>query len=252
MLKKVVILLHIILFSNFCHANTSTQTDFKTDASHRVQKLLKNRSDFSSFLTTYSMRQYYKGHQYRLFWFDANGTKPMAIELVNAALNDPVLKPISRKLFNLDEIIMRMSDIEASKTLDINKTVRADFMITGIYDYYMRLIAQGSIDWNVFEDELEERNKDKKIIANWDRYPIHKNRRALLYKALKNENIYTAIDTVNYTFPNAKALAKALNSYEQIAKEGGYTQLPQFEELAKMMKTEWLRFCVNVLFRVGI
>jgi len=179
------------------------------------------------------MRSYYKGHQYHLFWFDENGAKPIAIELINTVLNDPVLRPVSREYFNLDATMLLMSEIESATTFDISKIVKTDFKITGVYDNYLKLLSNGSLDWKAFEEELLLRNEEKEIIANWDRYPIRKNRRKLLYKAVKSNCIDLAIDSVDFTFPNATQLCRSLDKYEQITKDGGFTPLPEFKKLQR-------------------
>ncbi len=236
-LKKVLLLLHplgvlthVILFATLLHATSPLQTDFKNKASKKIYKLLKQSETLSAFLSNHSMQKYYTEHQYHLFWFDENGTKPIAIDLVNTILNDPVLKPISRELFQLNKTMMLMSEIEATVVPNIAQMVHTDFIITGIYDNYMRLLAQGSLDWKAFESALKVRNEEERIVANWERHSIHKNRRTLLYKACETKNIYTAINAIDYTFPNAKGYVKVLCRYDRIANDGGYTHVLSFNK----------------------
>ncbi len=235
--RALIVLLHVIIFSTLLYAkhldSYSSQVLFEQESSRIIKELLKTQNIPPLVLNHSHVKRYYKGHQYRPFWFDVNGTKAITIELINTVENDPVLKPISNKLFGLHEIMMLMSEIESSEVLDIHKVMRVDFMITGIYDYYMKLLASGSIDWKNFELKLEKLESEEKIIGTWDRYGVHKNRIKLLYKALEQDNIHSAIDSVNYTFPMAKELENVLLHYEKISQEGGYTPLPEFTKLAK-------------------
>ncbi len=237
MTRILIVLLHVIMFSTLLYAkhfdSYSSQILFEQESSHIIKDLLKTQNMPPLILKHSHIKKYYKSHQYRPFWFDVNGTKAIAIELINMVKNDPVLKPISNKLFRLHETMMLISEIESSEVLDTHKVVRVDFMITDIYDYYMKLLSSGSIDWKNFELKLEELESKKKIIGTWDRYGVHKNRIKLLYKALKQDNIHIAIDSVNYTFPMAKELENVLLHYEKIFQEGGYTPLPEFTKLAK-------------------
>jgi murein L,D-transpeptidase YcbB/YkuD len=230
LLPKVLLFLFLTLF---LYGETQTVPDFNATTSHLAKKLLQSKKRRSPFLSRNMMKNYYKGYGYHLFWFDENGAKPIAIELINAVLNDPVLQPISRDYFTLDETMLLMSEIEGASDFDISKIVKTDFKITGIYDNYIKLLSRGSIDWDAFEEELLQQNEEKEIIANWDRYPIRKNRRKLLYKALKSNRIDTAIDSVNFTFPNASQLCRALQKYEQIIKDGGFIPLPEFKKLQR-------------------
>ena len=210
MAKTAITLLHVILFSTLLYAkhidSNNPQVLFEQESSDIIKELLKSQKTSRLFLSSHHLKKYYEGYQYHPFWFDVNGTTPMAIELINAVENDPVLKPVSQKLFQLDKTMMLISEIERSEAPDIYKVIRADFMITGIYDYYMKLLASGSIDWEGFELKLEELHAQKEIIGIWDRYGVHKNRIKLLYSALKQDDIYSAIDAVNYTYPMVKEL----------------------------------------------
>jgi len=236
--KFIVLILHVFFFSSILFAAQHTQEpplskSFDNEAVAVMKKLLRQKHPISTFLSNRALKRYYRGHGYRPFWFDADGIKPIAIELINAVENDPVLKPVSNTLFRLRDVVLEISALESAPHMEMKQVMRLDGTITGIYDEYMKRVASGSIDWKEFQLKLEALEEEKKILASWDRYGVYKNRVKLLYKALKTGNIYSAVNAVNYTYPMAKELEKALRHYEQIAHNGGYIQLPEFKKLSE-------------------
>ena len=215
------------------HESHHEKKDFKSASTAALQKLIKSQHHVSKFLRNSALRQYYQAQGYRPFWFDENGIKSIAVELINVVQKDPVLGPASGKLFGLRDLIVTIGTVQSAPEFNITKAMQTDLKITGIYDEYMKRVASGSIDWNAFQRKLEALEEEKKILASWDRYGAYKNRRKLLYKALKNNHIYSAVNAVNYTYPMAKELEKALQRYEQIAQEGGYIRLPEFQKLSQ-------------------
>ncbi len=236
---RKLFILHVIFLSTFLysieHSNSAQQLQhsFSEESSFYIKKLLHAKHSPSAILSLHALKRYYKGHRYHPFWFDAEGIKSITVDLINAVENDPVLKPVSSNLFQLRDIVMMISELESASHVDIAKAMRIECMLTGVYDEYMRLVASGSIDWKEFQLKLEALEEEKKIMASWDRYGVYKNRIKLLYKALKDDDIYSAINSVNYTYPMAKELEKALLRYEAIANDGGYIQLPEFKKLAQ-------------------
>ncbi len=237
MRKLVGIFLHIIICSLVLSAANNEENaayeSFEKEMSTVMKSLLQQPHSLSRFLSNGGLRNYYKKNAYRPFWFDEDGIKPVAVELINAVEKDPVLEPASHAFFGLDDLMVAISTLESVSPMNGETVMRLDGTITGIYDAYMKRVASGSIDWKEFQLKLEALEKEKKILASWDRYGVYKNRIKLLYKALKNNDIYSAIDSVNYTYPMAKELEKALRHYEQIAKDGGYIQLPEFQKLSE-------------------
>ncbi len=211
----------------------SQQQHFENNASNMMKILLKQKHPLSKFLSNRALTRYYSRHGYRPFWFDENGIKAIAVELINAVDTDPVLQPASNTLFGLRDVVLAISTLESASEFHMKPAMRIEAAITGIYDEYMKRVASGSIDWKEFERKLETLEEEKKISAGWDRYGVYKNRVSLLYQALKSNDIYRAINAVNYTYPMAKELEKALRHYEQIAQEGGYIELPEFQKLSE-------------------
>ncbi len=105
-------------------------------------------------------------------------------------------------------------------------------MLVTTYNEYMKYLSKGFINWKQFKKELRKLDK-KEIIANWQKYDVRKNIRKLLYNAVKKDDINYAIQKVNYTFPQAKELEKAIIEYEKLAQNGGYIKIPKIEKVLK-------------------
>ncbi len=235
--KYRILFLHVFFFSTLLFAVNSemspSQKHFANEASAVMKKLLRQQQPVSKFLSNGALQRYYKRGHYRPFWFDAEGIKSIAVELINAVENDPVLKPASNTVFGLRDVVLQISTLESAADAEMETVMRLDATITGIYDEYMKRVASGTIDWKEFQLKLEALEEEKKILASWDRYGAYKNRVTLLYKALETDDIYSAVNAVNYTYPMAKKLEQALEYYEKIAHEGGYIQLPEFQKLSE-------------------
>lgn len=200
------------------------QTDFTKEFKSEIKKLIKikNPSKLSYGLT----RKYYKYHNYNPFFISSNGIKPMAFELLEKIKDDQVLKPILSNFIDIETVDKQISFINQN-SFDISELVKLDFMLISAYHIYMRHLATGVIDWEKFEEELLKLEEENEIIAKWQKYQVHTNYRKLLYKAVKNDNINIAINSVNYTFPKVTELSSTIKKYENLKTNGGFTQIPK-------------------------
>lgn len=104
-------------------------------------------------------------------------------------------------------------------------------MLTEIFDKYSNYLINGSINWQTFQEKLAEIGKDDEINAQWDRYQIKKNPKEILKNAVINNDLSLAFDELDFNYPNAKELIKAINDLEKVVQSGDYVKLPEFKSL---------------------
>jgi murein L,D-transpeptidase YcbB/YkuD len=204
---------------------------FIIDSSNTVKKLLSYRKIPNSFLSKSAIKKYYKKFDNQLIWSDQKGIKDISISLLETIKNDPVLKPHVKKAFNLDKILKELNKLEKTNDKYIESMTKIDFMLTSIYDKYMRYLSKGYINWKGFKRELKKLDKEEEILADWEKHNVKKNSSALLKNAIIENNLSIAFNEVNYTYPKAKELSKTIKEFEKLASNGGYIKLPKFKVL---------------------
>ena len=205
---------------------------FINQSKETVKELLSLKKIPNSFLTRTSLRNYYKSFDNQLIWSDQKGIKDISVSLLETIKNDPVLMPnVKREAFNLDKILTELNNLKKSNDKYIESMVKIDFMLTSVYDKYMRYLSKGYINWKGFKRELRKLDRKEEILADWDKYNLNKNARELLKNALNGNDLNLAFNEVNFTYPKAKELSKKLNEFELLSSEGGYIKLPKFKVL---------------------
>ncbi len=209
----------------------SPQEVFISDSTKTVEKLLSYKKVPNSFLSKASIRNYYKNFDNQLIWSDEKGIKDISLSLLETIKNDPVLKPNVKKAFNLDNILNELTNLEKTNDKYIESMTKIDFMLTSIYDKYMKYLSKGYINWKGFKRELRKLDQKEEILADWEKYNVKKNSAKLLKEAIIQNDLLFAFNEVNYTYPKAKELASTINEFEKLASEGGYIELPKFDTL---------------------
>ncbi len=243
-MKQFLKLFLLIFFSFILYAQenneSSSFTQIDKDESNNleiffkeeIKRFLKQEKTPSNLSKNLTLK-YYDYNQYNAFFVNEQGIKKIAIDLLNVIRNDPVLKPFEGKIFNLSSIDSQYNKLKSNNILEIEELVKFDFMLVGVYHLYMQILSKGSINWEKFQDELKKLNEKEDIIANWQKYNVYKNIRKLLYTAVQKDDIYYAINKVNYTFPKAKELSNVIQELELIARNGGYTKIPNIKTSLK-------------------
>jgi len=220
------IFLTTIFFSSLLFAKTAVNPFTISD---NIEK--SSYSSSNIFLSKPSIKNYYKIFDNQLIWSDKNGIKDISITLLETIKNDPVLKPNIKIAFNFDEILEQLSNLENSNNSNTENMLKIDLMLTRIYDKYMNYLSKGYIDWNNFKEELKKLDEKEEIVADWEKFDVKKNFAKLLKNALEYNNLSTAFDEVNYTYPKSKELANTIHEFENISMQGGYIKLPKFDKL---------------------
>lgn len=175
--------------------------------------------------------EYYKYNNYSPFWIDENGIKQISYDLLNIIKEDPVVEPFLNKLFKFEELDQKINLMNNNS--NINDLILLDVTLTNIYHRYMTYLSTGLMNWMKFKKELKEENEKKNIKTQWRKYESRINLRELLYKAINENNISLAINSVNFTYPNANKLSQKIKEYKNISLNGGYIKVPMTQSILK-------------------
>ncbi len=239
------IVLFILILSNLIFSSTKVQyiasevlgtqitnkSIFQEQSKENIKLLLSKKSTPYFFLSKTTIKNYYKLFNYQFIWINEDGVKNIALELLSAIKNDPVLKPYANKAFKLDQIVEKLVSLDKSNDKYIQSMTQIDFMLTGMYNQYMKYLGNGFINWDLFKVQRKELDRKKEINSNWEKYNSKKNRKKLLLKSIQNNDLSIAFNAVDYTYPKSKELSQTIIKFENISLNGGYTKIPKFRLL---------------------
>jgi murein L,D-transpeptidase YcbB/YkuD len=234
-LKFIVVTLAIL--NGYLSANTienETQTKEKIFLKKDLVKISKNilEKEYQALLINKkTLKEYYQHNNYELYWMNENGIKEIALSLLEKIKNDPVLKPHVNKIFKLNEVVEKLTQLNNDSNKTQESLVAIDFMITELYDKYMNYILKGSIDWKAFDEKLKMIKKETEINAQWDKYSLIKNPKVLLKEAIENNDLSSVFKEVDFNYPNVEKLILAINDLEAITASGGYAKVPEIKSL---------------------
>jgi L,D-transpeptidase YcbB len=234
-LKFIVVTLAIL--NGYLSANTienETQTKEKIFLKKDLEKISKNilEKEYQTLLINKkTLKEYYQYNNYELYWMNENGIKEIALSLLEKIKNDPVLKPHVNKIFKLNEVVEKLTQLNNDSNKTQESLVAIDFMITELYDKYMNYILKGSIDWKAFDEKLKMIKKETEINAQWDKYSLIKNPKVLLKEAIENNDLSSVFKEVDFNYPNVEKLILAINDLEAITASGGYAKVPEIKSL---------------------
>ncbi len=178
-----------------------------------------------------SLKDYYQLNNFKPYWTNEQGIKNISFTLLEQIKNDPVLKPNITKTFKLDEVLQTIDSINKSESKIIKDIIKAEFMLTELYDKYTNYLIKGSVNWKAFQEKLQEIERDSEIKAHWDRYDINKDSKQLLKLAIVQNDLSIVFNELNFNYPNAKKLIDSINELETILQNGDYAKLPEIKSL---------------------
>jgi murein L,D-transpeptidase YcbB/YkuD len=234
-LKFIVVTLAIL--NGYLSANiieNETQTKEKIFLKKDLEKISKNilEKEYQALLINKkTLKEYYQHNNYELYWMNENGIKEIALSLLEKIKNDPVLKPHVNKIFKLNEVVEKLTQLNNDPNKTQESLVAIDFMLTELYDKYMNYILKGSIDWKAFDEKLKMIKKETEINAQWDKYSLIKNPKVLLKEAIENNDLSSVFKEVDFNYPNVEKLILAINDLEAITASGGYAKVPEIKSL---------------------
>jgi len=178
------------------------------------------------------LNNYYKGFDYQLFWFEDNTPKDISKQLLSKIDNDEVIKPVQEKLFpKLFDITKEINKVSLDSSLDT--IIDLDLQLTDLYHNYMKLLTNGYINWEDFENELLFFKEDKKIDISWQKYRKFISYRKLLY-AINKDNDFSLIQKeVENNFFDVTELSKKIKYFEEVKSYGGFTKIRNITTLLK-------------------
>ena len=225
---KLKLIVFIILFNSFLFAKSANS--FEVESKKNIKSLLSANYE-SLLINKINLEEYYLNNNFKPYWVKEDGLKEIAISLLDRVKNDPVLKPVSTKLFRLDEINNSLNSLNKSDINYLQNLIKIDLMLTELFDRYVTYVTKGSIDWNAFEQKLSELEKEKEIKAAWDKYTLNKNPKLLLKRVVSENDLLTVLQEIDFNYPQAQKLVQAIDELEKISANGGYTKIPEFKSL---------------------
>ncbi len=225
---KLKLMVFIILFNSFLFAKSINS--FEVESKKNIKSLLSANYE-SLLINKINLEEYYINNNFKPYWIDENGLKEIGISLLEKVKNDPVLKPVSTKLFRLDVINNSLNSLNKSDINYLQNLTKIDLMLTELFDRYVTYVTKGSIDWSAFEQKLSELEKEKEIKAAWDKYTFIKNPKLLLKKVVAENNLLTVLEEIDFNYPQVEKLVLAIDELEKISANGGYTKIPEFKSL---------------------
>jgi len=221
-------------------SDMNTSTDIKIDTNttivdyhYDIKHYLNSAQALGINIQKGALRVYYKKTKYELIWFDDKTLNTIYEELIKYSKNDQIISTKARKNFNILEIEELLSQYKEN-TLSPTQTLQLDFLLTNLYDEYIKCVSRGSIDWKIFKDELKEMYEEDDIVANWEKYSAKVNRYKLLKETLEEKDFLVTMNKINYSYPNANKLNNKLLDYEKILKSGGYNIVPTVHKALKI------------------
>ncbi len=225
---KLKLMVFIILFNSFLFAKSINS--FEVESKKNIKSLLSANYE-SLLINKINLEEYYINNNFKPYWIDENGLKEIGISLLEKVKNDPVLKPVSTKLFRLDVINNSLNSLNKSDINYLQNLTKIDLMLTELFDRYVTYVTKGSIDWSAFEQKLSELEKEKEIKAAWDKYTLVKNPKLLLKKVVAENDLLTVLQEIDFNYPQVEKLVLAIDELEKISANGGYTKIPEFKSL---------------------
>ena len=225
---KLKLMVFIILFNSFLFAKSINS--FEVESKKNIKSLLSANYE-SLLINKINLEEYYINNNFKPYWIDENGLKEIGISLLEKVKNDPVLKPVSTKLFRLDVINNNLNSLNKSDINYLQNLTKIDLMLTELFDRYVTYVTKGSIDWSAFEQKLSELEKEKEIKAAWDKYTLVKNPKLLLKKVVAENDLLTVLQEIDFNYPQVEKLVLAIDELEKISANGGYTKIPEFKSL---------------------
>ena len=225
---KLKLIFFIILFNSFLFAKSTNV--FEVESKKNIKSLLSANYE-SLLINKINLEEYYINNNFKPYWIDENGLKEIGISLLEKVKNDPVLKPVSTKLFRLDVINNNLNSLNKSDINYLQNLTKIDLMLTELFDRYVTYVTKGSIDWSAFEQKLSELEKEKEIKAAWDKYTLIKNPKLLLKKVVAENDLLTVLQEIDFNYPQVEKLVLAIDELEKISANGGYTKIPEFKSL---------------------
>lgn len=201
-MRKVFILIFLLHFSLYGFS-----------ISNEIRDEINSYEDIK---TKNILYKYYKKNSFKPFWIENNNPKTIAFLLIDTIDDNTLLKPYKNELFNFRNLFFYLQN---------DDIINFELQLTLYYDKYIYYLNRGIINIQELDKKLLELKEEEKIDINWQRYVLRKNRRNLLHKIIKNDDISLIDKSYKLTYPNSNILLEYINKYEQIIKDGGFIKI---------------------------
>ena len=131
---KLKLIVFIILFNSFLFGKSANS--FEVESKKNIKSLLSTNYE-SLLINKINLEEYYLNNNFKPYWVKEDGLKEIAISLLDRVKNDSVLKPVSTKLFRLDEINNSLNSLNKSDINYLQNLTKIDLMLTELFDRYV-------------------------------------------------------------------------------------------------------------------
>ena len=240
---KYVILMFLLFFNSLEAMQEKIQNN--------LQITLKSTFAKSLLINSEDLNTYYKMNKYKLFWFNENGLKSIALELLEEIKKNPILKEEANKIFKLNDFVEFLQKLNNTKENYETNMIKIDFLLTQIYDNYVNYLKNGFINWEKFEEELKLLDKEKGVIYDWERSKIKFDKFKLLINILKKDKLNELYNFSKNFYPNSNKLIEELNKLEEISKNGGFIEVSSSKTLRILDENESIKSIRKRLLQSG-
>lgn len=167
------------------------------------------------------LKAMYELLNYKPIWITEKGLTAYTKTLFSTIENDITLEKESAvyKTF----LTTKSSVVPTEKKAIVKK----EFEISELYQAYMSHVLYGNINWKKFERNLKKTRKN----GVWTVHNILATPESLLIESLKHNSLDEAFKAAKPAFPLYDRYLTALKKYQDIAAQGGWELLPDFENL---------------------
>lgn len=197
------------------------------------------------------LTNYYKTNKYKVFWFNENGLKDIALELLDEIKKNPILKDKANHIFKLNDFINFLQKLDNTTENYETNMIKIDFLLTQIYDNYVNYLKNGFINWQEFDEELKLLDKEKGVIYDWERSKIKFDKFKLLLNILKKNSLKELTNLSDIFYPNAAKLIEELEKLENISRNGGFIEVYSDKTLRFSNEDENIKYIRKRLMQSG-
>jgi len=169
------------------------------------------------------LRQLYTQLFFVPVWIQEEKLSPLSQELFSHIKNDETLLESSK--LKQDALLLSQQATVVYPTGSLTDKVDLEFRISQLYKGYTDYTLYGSINWGAFQARLYNL-KSKGIKAEWITYKPQYSPISLLENAAISGSLEDILEKATPKGFHYRALQRALHTYLEIEKKGGWEQVP--------------------------
>ena len=166
------------------------------------------------------LRKMYKISGHRPLWVTQHGLTPIAKQLLDRVLSDPLLDKRTKMYKNANNILARGTSTSLFSGKDsIGKHIKLEFKLSKLFKNYTNYTLYGMIHWGHFKVLFKRQAGLDDVYADWEIYPPY-TPSSLLRTIIVNNDVNSPFDALTPHTRLYTKLKKKLEQYKQIAVSG--------------------------------